>query len=327
MKNFDFYFAGIATGKIFDDTVRVFHHNMLASYLQKKIIDKTAHNMREYKKNPDILNGFVRNAPWMKLGAPGKLFVDSGAFSVWTKGAAINVDEYIEWLNSNADCLTLFGQVDKIPGTFGITPTREQIREAAMETMDNYYYMRARLANPDGLLYTFHYGEPFDILYGMLNKAQNMKYMALGGIVGKSKMERDVFLREAFEVIKRSANPKIKVHAFGMTDFDLIKKYPIYSVDSTSWLMTAINGIIGTKYGSIVVSEKQGDRNEHYSNRFPAARVAEVQADTVGRYGFTFEELSNDLDKRIYYNADFTKDKIEHTERPVQRHSRILFKK
>lgn len=34
---------------------------------------------------------------------PGKLFIDSGAFSAWTKGAKVNVKEYIRWLNERTE--------------------------------------------------------------------------------------------------------------------------------------------------------------------------------------------------------------------------------
>lgn len=46
---------------------------------------------------------------------PGKLFIDSGAFSAWTKGAKVNVKEYISWLNERSDDINLCGQVDVIP--------------------------------------------------------------------------------------------------------------------------------------------------------------------------------------------------------------------
>lgn len=46
---------------------------------------------------------------------PGKLFIDSGAFSAWTKGAKINVKEYIRWLNERAEDIHLCGTcIDRI---------------------------------------------------------------------------------------------------------------------------------------------------------------------------------------------------------------------
>lgn len=93
---------------------------------------------------------------------PGKLFIDSGAFSAWTKGIKVNVKEYIRWLNERSEDIYLCGQVDVIPGdrVFGANST--QVREAAEATWDNYLFMRKRLKNPKSLLYTYHIGEPIE---------------------------------------------------------------------------------------------------------------------------------------------------------------------
>lgn len=327
MENFDFYFAGIGGGKIFKDELRIFFANSLLSYhLGEKILNKLISNIREYRKYPEFVNTLQKDAPWMHLGVPRKLFIDSGAFSMWTKGAEVNVDDYINWLNDNADCINLFGQVDKIPGKFGVKPSRDEIRAAAEGTIENYFYMKERLTNPDGLLYTFHYGEPFDLLERML-KESDMKYMAFGGLVGKSSLERDLFLERAFHIVKASPNPNIKIHAFGVSDFELLKKYPVYSSDSAGWMQTASYGVIRTRYGNIIVSEQQADRDMYYKNRFPAGQLAAVEKAVLGKYGFTFDELKNNRDKRIYYNAAFFKDEIENMEREKHRQSRILFKK
>ena len=158
-------------------------------------------------------------------------------------------------------------------------------------------------------------------------KETDMKYMAFGGLVGKSSLERDLFLERAFHIVKASPNPNIKIHAFGVSDFDLLKKYPVYSSDSAGWMQSASYGSIRTQYGNIIVSEQQADRDMYYKNRFPANQLASVEKAVLGKYGFTFEELKNNRDKRIYYNAAFFKDEIEKMERQKQRRIRILFKK
>ena len=45
----------------------------------------------------------------------GKFFIDSGAFTMWTKGKSVNVDEYIEFINQRCNFIDLYGQVDYIP--------------------------------------------------------------------------------------------------------------------------------------------------------------------------------------------------------------------
>ena len=61
-----------------------------------------------------------------------QISIDSGAFSVHTKGIELDVDEYINYINSIDDDIHIFAQVDKIPGEFGKEKTKEQI----LETLD-----------------------------------------------------------------------------------------------------------------------------------------------------------------------------------------------
>lgn len=63
--------------------------------------------------------------------AKGKLIVDSGAFTAWTKGVKLNVDEYIQWLNEHKEYIYLAGQVDSIPGEKGRKTTIQEVKQAA----------------------------------------------------------------------------------------------------------------------------------------------------------------------------------------------------
>lgn len=241
-----------------------------------------------------------------------KLFIDSGAYSMWTKGVQINVDEYINWLNERADYLDLFGQVDAIPGTKEGGATYQEVREAAQKTWENYLYMRSKLKNPKGLLYTFHVGEPKEFLQRALEwtdeNGDHIPYIALGGMVGKTAQVRENFLEMCFSIIRKSSNPNVKVHAFGMTSRDLLSKFPITSADSTSWIMTAATGGIMTDFGTVTVSSNQAADPSHYSH-LPAHLLKEFEK-KVGEFGFTLDELANERNKRIVHNARFMKDRI-----------------
>lgn len=243
---------------------------------------------------------------------PGKLFIDSGAFSAWTKGAKVNVKEYISWLNERTDDINLCGQVDVIPGdrVFGATP--KQVREAAEATWDNYLFMRKRLKNPKALLYTYHVGEPIEFLKRALDwtdeSGEHIPYIALGGMVGKPAKIRDVFLEKCFRTIRESNNPNIKVHAFGMTDFELLEKYPIYSADSTSWIMVGAMGNVMSDYGNIAVSNNQIHDKNHYSH-LPKKAIEDFNK-TIQEFGFTLDELAEHRDNRILFNALYMQKKI-----------------
>lgn len=241
-----------------------------------------------------------------------KLFIDSGAYSMWTRGAQIDVDAYIDWLNERSDYIDLCGQVDAIPGTKTGGASYKEVQEAAQKTWNNYLYMRGKLKNPDSLLYTFHVGEPKSFLENALEwtdeNGKYIPYIALGGMVGKSYKERENFLTMCFNIIKNSSNPNVKVHAFGMTSKDLLAQFPITSADSTSWIMTAANGGIMTDVGTVIVSENQINLPNHYSHLSP--ELLQDFEQKVKEFGFTLQELGTDRNKRIIHNARFMKDRI-----------------
>lgn len=281
--------------------------NILFSYLTAKAVDK-------YKND---------------VTAKGKLFIDSGAFSAWTQGKVIDVDQYINWINERADYISLYGQIDVIPGdrNSGRLPTHEEVRIAAQKTWENYLYMRPKMKKPEGLLYTFHVGEPIEFLKQALEwvdeNGDHIPYIALGGMVGKPAEVRDRFLEQCFDVISKSSNPNVKVHAFGMTDKSLLIKYPITSADSTSWIMTAATGSIMTDAGVVSVSSQQKNDPNHFSHLTP--ELQEAFNKTIEEFGFTLEELADSRDKRIMHNARYMKKKFADIEyKPVAKKRKLF---
>ena len=244
---------------------------------------------------------------------PGKLFIDSGAYSAWTRGVEIDVDEYITWINERADYIDLFGQVDVIPGDKIHGATMQQVIEAAEKTWENYLYMRERVKYPERLLYTFHVGEPIKYLERALEwkdeKGNLIPYIALGGMVGKPKPIRQSFLDQCFRVIRKSSNPQVKVHVFGMTDFSLLANYPITSADSTSWIMTGATGGIMTDVGVITVSDVQSNSATHYSHL--PQNLQEKLEETIAEFGFKLDELRHSRDARIIFNARYMVKKMK----------------
>lgn len=276
----------------------------------------------------NFIDGKVNTDFYKEKIKPGKLFIDSGAFSAWTKGKNIECDEYIAWLNDRVDFIDLFGQIDVIPGDRVQGATQEQVNEAAEATWKNYLYMRERVINKDGLLYTFHVNEPIRYLKQALEwtdeKGKHIPYIALGGMVGKPRVIRKSFLDNCFDCIKKSSNPHVKVHAFGMTDFTLLEDYPIYSADSTSWIMIAAMGNIMTDRGSIAVSDKQVNEPNHYSH-LPKKDIEKFEH-TISQFGFKLKDLSEFRDNRVMFNALYMQDKaskIDNTKSKL--HKRKLF--
>ena len=254
---------------------------------------------------------------------PGKFFIDSGAFTAWTRNATIDVDKYINFLNENCDEITLAGQVDKIAGSPDRTATPEEQLEASKATWENYLYMYERLKNPQMVLYTFHIGENFDFLRQALDwrdkNGNPFTYMALGGTVGKPVKQKKEWFDQCWDIIKNSSNANVHVHAFGMTSLKLLENYPFTSADSTSWIMTGANGGILSKFGTIQVSEN-GKNDPTYYEHLPKME-RDIFVQEVLKSGYSMEELQTNYKARVCYNMLYLYE-FSKTCEPVYRKNR-----
>jgi len=239
---------------------------------------------------------------WRETGHAHKLFIDSGAFSVAHAGKTVDIDQYINYINERTD-IPIFVELDVIPFPVLNTQTALECCEASWK---NYLYMKERVTNPCYLLPLYHFGEPKDALRRILNTEVNGKlpeYIGIGGRHGVSTEQQDKYFHEIFSIIQKSNNPKVKVHAFGMTVLKLLEKFPFYSADSTTWLQLGINGNIGTKsYGIITVSER-GKFNKDNVAALPE-HMKEVVEKELNSYGYTLEQVSTDYKARLKFNID-----------------------
>jgi hypothetical protein len=167
-------------------------------------------------------------------------FLDSGAFSAWSKGTQIDIDEYCEFIRANCEQIEVYASLDCIPGTLGKIATTAERNEAAEKSWKNYLYMVRSGLSP---LPVYHYGEDPRYLQRMLD--HGCDYIGIGGLVGVPGPKRRLWLDALFErLVDAEGHPIVKTHGFGMTSVPLIFRYPWYSVDSTSWIKATANGAI-----------------------------------------------------------------------------------
>lgn len=206
----------------------------------------------------------------------GNIMIDSGAFTAYADAKMkrqkensgrqkpqLDIDKYIEdyinWINKWDSYVTVFGQMDVIPVE---ARTKQEYDECCQRTWQNYLYMTERMNHPEKLLYTFHFGEPYEWLEKALkHKLPNgkpMEYMAIGGLVGVPTKERRAFLDECFRIISNSEVPNIKVHGFGVSSQKVWKEFPFESCDSFTPGMNANHGF--------VCSDKGAYREEGYKS-------------------------------------------------------------
>ena len=175
---------------------------------------------------------------WFVVNIKNKvdLFLDSGAFSAWTQGIEIDIQEYIDFIKEHKDIIEVYANLDVI--SRGDTLAAK--KESAQKTLENQKIMEKAGLYP---LPVFHIGEPLKYLEYYIN---NYEYIALGGMVGKQKSTLIPWLDKCFGqfICDKKGIPKVKIHGFGLTSLSLMLRYPWYSVDSTSWVTTGRMGSI-----------------------------------------------------------------------------------
>lgn len=287
-EGFNIYFAG-SQNKLAEQYLKQHGANRLASQL----LDR------------DVIEGWIESSK--QNHAKGRLFIDSGAFSAHTRGAEVDVDEYIEYLNSIDEYLHVFAQVDKIPGVFREPKTPSQLLEAPALSWQNYLYMRPKLKSPKKLLPIFHQGEDYKWLHNMLEwvdeNGEHIPYIGISPANDQPVGSKIQYIEKCFKIIKHSSNPTVQTHAFGMTSLYVLEMYPFTSADSTTWIINGANGSIMSKYGSVTLSSARLDSPDHI-RKMPKAAYMEIQSH-VEALGYTMEGLATDYKQRIIFNIQF----------------------
>jgi hypothetical protein len=185
--------------------------------------------------------GAQTNAKHFCVQPQRRIFVDSGAYTAWSKNKIIKLDEYIAFckdIMSMAKCPVVFAALDVIPGKKSDVrkPTEIEKEKACVAGWENYQQMK-RQGIP--CLMTYHQGEHVRWLARIADESD---YFAVSprknGVSSEQKM---AWLRKTFEYIYGD-NPRLeqrkKIHGLGVCGRKFMKEIPFYSVDSTAWLVS-----------------------------------------------------------------------------------------
>lgn len=166
-----------------------------------------------------------------------KIFLDSGAYSAFTQGVEIDIPNYARYIKDNGDIIEQASNLDVIGAG------NEQ------GSWDN----QKELERLGAVVLPCHHARDADEwLRRYLD--EGYEHFCLGGMVP----EGTPYLLEWLDRIwdEFLTNPdgtaKVKIHGFGLTALSLMFRYPWYSVDSTSWVMTS-------RFGSIYLDLPQPD--------------------------------------------------------------------
>lgn len=170
-----------------------------------------------------------------------KMFLDSGAFSAWTKGTPIDIARYIAFVHERGSMFDVIASLDEIPAIGQCAP-------AADRSLANWRAMRDSLHQyADRIIPVHHEGDPVDVLDAYVDAGARL--IGLGRTLGRR--SKPLSLDFYDQVFNR--HPLHAFHAFGNGDPQTLEPYPFESFDCSSW-----------------------ERDAGYSNKhgFPWCRVA-----------------------------------------------------
>ena len=232
-------------------------------------------------------------------GVVKQLFIDSGAFSVHTGKATVDLDEYISFVNSIDEHIHAIAQLDTIPGVFGQPKSKEDYEQSAKLSWDNFLYMYGKLKSPKKLIPVFHYGESFNVLKNMLDwrdaDGEPLSYLGISPANDTSQKTKNRYMKEVYDFIAKSSNPTVRTHLFGMTALDALSKVQTYSADSVSHrLIGAYNKIYHPEFGVISLSKRSRSSRSKSSMSFVETcddLALKQLTDYLTHLGVTLEEV------------------------------------
>jgi len=254
------------------------------------------HYIQKTKANQEIFSFYKKRRGKKMIN----LFLDSGAFSAFTKKVEIDIQEYIKYIKENKKYINLYANLDVIGDAEGTLKNQKIMEKAGLSPIP-----------------CFHAGEDFSYLDHYI---KNYDYISLGGVAQLGR-RAGVWMEDCFDrICGDDGIPRVKVHGFAVTSLKLMMRFPWYSVDSTSWVMTSRMGsvyvpifrngeyIYDENSWKVCVSEKSPnvkDAGKHITTFAPQAR--DVICNYFKLKGFTLEELASDYMKRdelniIYFN-------------------------
>lgn len=273
---------------------------------------EVAETVRSY---PHVLESFhyIGKHPGRIRADKRKVFLDSGAFSAFTTGAEIKLEAYAAFMTKNSDIVEFAANLDNISKDM----SAEGRREGARISDANFRRMRALVPESIYIIPVFHFHEPLEFLERMVAK---FPFIAIGGMAQESTPVALRMLDEYWDRVltDREGRPKLRVHGFGLTTYDLMLRYPWWSVDSTSWVMSGAFGSIRLmnaegKPVTISISgksPKRKDMDRHFES-LSSVEQAEIER-LVRAKGFTLAELRADgtagMLKRGAFNIEFHRD-------------------
>ena len=177
----------------------------------------------------NVLVSFAMIGTWINVNhvkklraAGGSMFLDSGAFSAWSKGKPIDLHAYVDFVREHHAIFDTVAALDVIGDGHA--------------SLNNWLAMTYALPEVgDKIMPVYHEGDDLALLD---------QYVAGARVVGVGRTDgrgdEDKTLQLYDDVFNR--HPHGKFHAFGNSNPKTLEPYPFDSFDSTTWERDSVYG-------------------------------------------------------------------------------------
>jgi len=257
-----------------------------------------------------------------------EVMLDSGAFTAFTKGHKVTLEDLIAVYDDTLRKLNPKLQVwlinlDVIPGEPGRVAEPKEIEAALAASDANYKILKKRYGSR--VLPVYHQTEGEARLRAV---ASMNDYIALGFRQDFAESHRVAHAEEALALLEPLG---VRTHGLATTGYNMLSRAPFDSVDSATWLYIAAMGGISFvddigDMTSIAVSSsspRQRELRQHYMSLDPTEQ--QLIQKHAANAGCTMEQLAGDLSYRILFNAHQMREWLRDFKRPKVVPERGLF--
>jgi len=174
------------------------------------------------------------------------IILDSGAFSAWSQEAIIDIEKYAQYILKWQDKVDYVVNLDVIPAKPGVKPTADEIERSASKGYENYRYLLSMGVQREKLIHVFHQHENEKWLRKMVYE-DKIPYIGLSPANDMNTLQKMKFLDSCMPIVTDAeGKATVKFHGFAVTSYELMERYPWFSVDSSTWAVAGGRGEIFT---------------------------------------------------------------------------------
>ena len=205
------------------------------------------------------------------------IFLDSGAWSNYTGKANITLDKYTNFLQKHQDYFKEYSSLD--------------VLNMGEQSYQNWVEMKRKGFNP---IPVFHANSDIKYLEEYLKHSDRIALGALARVPKTLRLWNLDFIWGKY-LTDSNGFPTHKVHGFGLTDIDIMVRYPWYSVDSSTWIKHSC-------YGLVLVPRKNLDTIPDFLGPVDAVAVSAVSERMYGQKESTHYVSKKENEQRLIKN-------------------------